>query len=54
LSGEPRRVNCSEWGNGDTRLHHLWWLKHFPHVNGSSGGLSHNWWEYVIDPNRVL
>jgi hypothetical protein len=54
LSGEPSRVNCSEWGNGDTRLHHLWWLKHFPHVIGSSGGLSHNWWEYVIDPNRVL
>ncbi len=53
LSGPPRQVNCTEWGNGDIRLHHLWWLRHLPHVAGSSGGLSHNWWEYVIDPNRV-
>jgi hypothetical protein len=54
LSGAPRRVNCSEWGNGDTRLHHLWWLRHFPHVDGSSEGFSHNWWEYVIYPNLVV
>lgn len=53
LSGPPRQVNCTEWGNGDIRLHHLWWLRHLPHIAGSSGGLSHNWWEYIIDPNRV-
>jgi hypothetical protein len=48
-----RPVNCREWGNGDTREHHLWWFRHFPHVTGAADGLAHNWWEYVIDPNRV-
>jgi hypothetical protein len=54
LSGEPRRVTCSDWGNGDIREHHRWWLRHFPHTVGEIGGISHNWWEYVIDPNRVI
>ncbi len=53
FSGDPALVDCSEWGNGDIRLHHLWWFRHFPHLKGGSGGISHNWWEYVIDPNRV-
>jgi hypothetical protein len=53
LGGLPRQVNCSEWGNGDTRLHHLWWLKHFPHIDGSFASISYNWWEYIIDPERV-
>jgi len=53
MSHKTRRVNAQEWGNGDIRQHHLWWMRHFPHVTGSSGGISHNWWEYIIDPNRV-
>ncbi len=53
FQGVTRRVNCSEWGNGDIREHHRWWLRHFPHVVGATNGISHNWWEYVIDPNRV-
>jgi len=53
LSGEPRMVNCKEWGNGDIREHHVWWFLHFPHFVGESNGISWNWWEYVIDPNRV-
>lgn len=53
LSGQPRLVNCREWGHGDIRQHHLWWLRHLPHMVGSTEGISHNWWEYVIDPNRV-
>lgn len=52
LSAPSRRVNCAEWGNGDIRQHHLWWFQHFPHVDGASHGTSHNWWEYVVDPNR--
>lgn len=51
LSGAPRLVDCREWGNGDTRAHHLWWFERFPHVPGRSKGISHNWWEYVVDPN---
>lgn len=53
LSGEGRMVNCAEWGNGDIRAHHVWWFRHFPHIVGQSDGISWNWWEYVIDPNRV-
>ena len=47
LDGEPRRVNCSEWGDGDTRLHHRWWLNHLPRVSGATGGFSNNWWRYI-------
>jgi hypothetical protein len=53
FEGEVRRVNCQEWGGGNTRLHHLWWFRHFPHLDGSSRGILHNWWEYVLDPNQV-
>jgi hypothetical protein len=53
LSGAPRTVTCAEWGNGDIRGHHKWWLRHFPHFEGERNGISMNWWEYVIDPNRV-
>lgn len=34
LSGAPKTVDCSHWGDGDTRLHHLWWFKRFPHIAG--------------------
>ena len=48
-------VECSEWGGGDMRLHHLWWLKHLPHVTGETYGVGNNWWEYLAlarDPDR--
>jgi hypothetical protein len=54
LSVQPRTVTCAEWGNGDIREHHRWWFRHFPHIAGEAKGISWNWWEYVIDPNRVL
>jgi hypothetical protein len=53
LSGEARTVDCRVWGGGDIRQHHQWWFRHFPHVKGQQKGISHNWWEYVIDPNTV-
>ncbi len=53
LTEAPRMVTCADWGNGDTRAHHRWWLRHFPHFAGATGGISWNWWEYVLDPNRV-
>ena len=53
LSGSPISVDCSEWGGGDIRQHHLWWLRHFPHISGSAGGIVYNWWQYVVDPNQV-
>ena len=48
LRGLTRRVNCAEWGNGDIRLHHKWWLAHLPKAGGTTDGISNNWWEYVI------
>ncbi len=53
LEGQPRLVDCYEWGNGDIRKHHLWWLSHLPHGAGVFDGISQNWWEYVIDPNKA-
>jgi len=53
LAGDPRPVTAREWGGGDIRAHHLWWFRRFPHVQGESHGVSWNWWQYVIDPNRV-
>jgi hypothetical protein len=53
FQGETHQVNCHEWGDGDIRQHHLWWFRLLPHVAGSANGLSHNWWEYIIDPNKV-
>ncbi|RPI25843.1 MAG: hypothetical protein EHM70_19640 [Chloroflexota bacterium] len=53
LSAEPAVVDCAEWGNGDIRLHHLWWFMHMPHIPGATYGISNNWWEYIIDPNKV-
>ncbi|MCU0492130.1 MAG: hypothetical protein MUD01_11110 [Chloroflexaceae bacterium] len=51
LSGEPQEYTCTEWGDGDIRLHHIWWFRHFPHITGSANGVAYNWWQYVIDPN---
>jgi len=53
LSASPSSVNCSEWGNGDIRLHHIWWFRHFPHITGEANMISYNWWKYVADPNNV-
>ncbi len=55
FSGAQRVVDCREWGDGDIRLHHLWWFRHFPHLAGESGGRRHNWWEYVarVDSEAV-
>jgi hypothetical protein len=53
LKGERRFMTCADWGNGDIRLHHQWWLKHLPKApgRGEDGKLA-NWWKYVVDSNR--
>jgi len=53
MQGSPRMVNCAEWGNGDTRQHHLWWFRHFPHEIGERNGIFHNWWRYLLNPSLV-
>ncbi len=49
LPGRKRVVNCEEWGNGDMRLHHIWWFKHLPRAKGSTEGILNNWWLYVMN-----
>jgi hypothetical protein len=50
---DVRQVNASEWGNGDIRAHHKWWLKHLPKIAGRTSGVVNNWWQYIMDPNLV-
>jgi hypothetical protein len=52
LSGRSRPVDCTEWGNGDIRLHHKWWLSHLPRASGRTEGKLNNWWGYIVDFNR--
>ena len=51
--GLARKVNADEWGNGDIRLHHKWWLSHLPKVAGRTASVANNWWQYIIDPNLI-
>jgi hypothetical protein len=53
LTGAARQVNAADWGNGDIRAHHKWWLTRFPKVGGRTNGIANNWWQYIMDPNRV-
>jgi hypothetical protein len=54
LSARPRPMGCAEWGGGDMRLHHLWWLDHLPRVAGTTDGIHNNWWAYLLRPDRFL
>ena len=49
-----RLVNADEWGNGDLRILHKWWLNHLPKVAGRTSGVMNNWWQYVMDANLVM
>jgi len=48
-----RAMTAQDWGGGEIRAHHKWWLKHLPKVAGRTRGISNNWWKYIIDPNNV-
>jgi hypothetical protein len=53
FKGVTRQVNAAEWGSGDIRKHHVWWMKHFPKTKGRRNGIHHNWWQYIANPNNV-
>ena len=53
LTGARRQVTCRDWGNGDMRLHHLWWFERIPHADGETDGIQNNWWHYIANPNNV-
>jgi hypothetical protein len=52
FQGVVKQVNAGEWGGGDMRAHHLWWLNHFPRVAGRKNGVHNNWWQYLMDANK--
>lgn len=53
FKGVTREVTAADWGNGDTRKHHVWWMNHFPKTMGRQNGVHNNWWQYVANPNNV-
>lgn len=54
LTGKSRDMNCADWGNGDMRSHHIWWMQHFPHADGATRtGISNNWWQYIANPDSA-
>lgn len=53
FKGIVRPVTAADWGGGDIRKHHVWWMKHFPKTMGRTNGIRNNWWQYIADPNNV-
>lgn len=53
FKGAVREVTAAEWGSGDIRKHHTWWMNHFPKTMGRQNGVHNNWWQYIADPNNV-
>lgn len=53
LTGSRRLMTCADWGNGDIRAHHKWWMTRLPKApgRGPDGKLA-NWWKYTVDFNR--
>ena len=49
-----RTMTCADWGNGDIREHHKWWLKRMSKVAGSVNGILNNWWQYLIQVDSPL
>ncbi len=49
-----RAMTCADWGNGDIRGHHKWWLQRMPKVGGNTNGVLNNWWEYIIQCDSQL
>jgi len=54
FKGVTRKVTAADWGNGDIREHHKWWMSHFPKIKGSKNGIDYNWWQYIANPNNVV
>ena len=52
LTGEKLSMNCAQWGNGEIREHHRWWLKRLPHAECRTDSKLNNWWPYIVDFNR--
>ena len=50
LTGKKRLMTSADWGGGDIRLHHKWWLSHLPKSPGrAKDGKLANWWKYAVE-----
>ena len=49
-----RAMDTRDWGGGDIRAHHKWWLNHLPKVAGTANNIANNWWKYFIDVNDPI
>lgn len=54
FKGDVRTVDATEWGGGEIRAHHKWWFNHIPRAAGRRNGIHNNWWQYIVDPQKVL
>ena len=54
FKGVTRKVTAADWGNGDIREHHKWWMSHFPKIKGGKNGIDYNWRQYIANPNKVI
>ena len=52
FKGVVKQVNNTTWG-GEIHAYTKWWLQHLPKVGGRTNGIANNWWQYILDPNRV-
>lgn len=52
LTGRRRLMTAADWGGGEIRAHHRWWLGRLPRAPGRGpDGKQANWWKYVADMN---
>jgi hypothetical protein len=50
LTGKKRLMTAADWGGGEIRAHHRWWLAHLPKAPGrAKDGKLANWWKYAVD-----
>lgn len=54
FKGDIRTVDSSLWGSGEIRAHHKWWLNHIPTAAGRQNNIHNNWWQYIINPSKVI
>ncbi len=60
ITGQTVSVNSDTWGSYNNnlfsaaRVHHRWWFKLMPHIEGrTSDGYSNNWWDYLVSNDFV-
>jgi hypothetical protein len=46
-------MTASDWGNGDIRAHHRWWLERSPSPRPRARRQTRHWWDYVVDFNST-